>query len=96
MHPTWLCLAALALGETTCNPPTVTNSDVPGPHGEHLLEIHCAQPSECTVFARKQCGGDFDIVTNNTVETGVVMQVNCQKAPTAPSGPAASSSDAGP
>ena len=61
----------------------VVNPDVQGPHGEHLVEIQCAQPDACLDLARQVCGGDYDIVTNNKTAgmDSATMMVSCKARP---------------
>jgi hypothetical protein len=72
-------VVALLLVSVGC--PYVVNPDVTGPHGEHLTEIQCNHLEECLDFARKACGGDYDIVTQSKAGDGVLtitMMVDCK------------------
>jgi len=79
--------------------------NIPGPHGEPLVELACASPDECMTFARETCHGDFQVATNSYnpprgIEIGSsadIMLVHCENAPGSP--PAAlrvAAPDAGP
>jgi hypothetical protein len=73
------CLVALLLLAEGCA--YVVNPDVTGPHGEHLREIQCNYLEECLDFARKTCGGNYDIATQSTAGDGVLtitMMVHCK------------------
>ena len=101
----WVCAAFLVLG-TACPTAIVVNPDVQGPHGEHLMELKCTSSERCMAFARENCGGDFDIISNNTevggggnvgnasipVTSADVMMVQCKTPP----GAAPAAPDAGP
>ena len=93
----WMVAAVLLGVGTGCF--QVINGNVTGPHGEHLIELQCPSPAECMDYARQTCGGDFDIVTNQTTSadkggTSEYILVQCQSALAAPGSNAAR--DAGP
>jgi hypothetical protein len=73
-------LLTLLMGGTGCTTATVRNSNVIGPHGEHLVELQCQLPEQCRPLARESCGGDYDIIATSP---GGVMTVGCRNPSTA-------------
>jgi hypothetical protein len=97
-----LAFAAM-LGAVGCTP-YILMDNIPGPHGEPLVELACASPDQCMVFARETCHGDFDVVTNDYnaprhIEVGSsanIMLVHCENGPGSPAAMHVPAPDGGP
>ena len=96
-HLSW---AAVLLLPGACATATyVYQTDVIGPHGEHLVELACDTPDACMALGRQVCQGNFDIVnsgrgTNSAVSgtyTGGsnLVLIQCQSGPPSFATPAA-------
>jgi|GEM_PF-5176220 len=60
-----LALAASALlALPGCSTAHLYPAEVPGPHGEHLLQVSCSDVPACTGLAQKACKGGFNVVSS--------------------------------
>jgi len=85
-------VVALLVAGAGCAP-YVMKDNVPGPHGEQLVELSCGSPDACMSFARETCHGDFDVATNDVYAAtkgsvgGDIMLVHCLTPPAGPPPP---------
>lgn len=56
---------ALTVAACVTTPPYQT--EVPGPHGEHLVEMHCSAAQACLDLAGKTCKGGYKIISSKKV-----------------------------